>query len=80
MIMGAVEPLALLPPLVALGIAAWWAILLGRYPNEWPRSFELLPFPRLRRTGRTWRVVGILGVVAGLATAAFTLWLAFQRP
>lgn len=76
--MDGVEPVALLPPLIALGIAAYWAVLLRRYPNQWPRTFEMLPFRRERRTGRTWRVVSVLGIVAGLATASFTLRLALQ--
>ena len=75
--MDGVELITLVPPIVALGIAGYWAVLLRRYPNEWPRGFELLPFPR-RRTGRTWRIVAVLGVVAGIATAAFTLLLALQ--
>ena len=36
MIMGVVEPITLLPPIVALGIAGYSAFLLRRYPNEWP--------------------------------------------
>ena len=72
------ELVALLPPLIALGIAGYWAVLLRRYANQWPRSFEMLPFRRERRTGRTWRIGAVLGIVAGLATAAFTLLLAVQ--
>jgi hypothetical protein len=76
--MEGVELVTLLPPLIALAIAGYWAVLLRRYPNQWPRNFEMLPFRRERRTGRTWRIVAVLGIVAGLATAAFTLLLALQ--
>jgi hypothetical protein len=76
--MSGVEPVTLLPPIIALAVAGYWAFLLRRYPDAWPRSFELRPFPRLPRTRRTWRVVAVLGVVAGLATAAFTLMLALR--
>jgi hypothetical protein len=68
-----VDVLLYLPPLVALFVTGYWAVLLWRYPNGPPPGLEGLP---IAWTRTRWRAVAMIGVVAGLATALVTYLIA----
>ena len=67
------EPSVLAFRLVALGIALYWIVQIAhawRKPAEWrPAGSERFP---VRLSRDRWIVVGVLGVIAGLAAFAYS--------